>query len=131
MRKKIEDGIEAAFGFAVTVVLRTTEELEPSIRNCPFTVEEVLEAESSSEVESLYVSLLTKVPSQEKIQLLNPYRSKTDKYQTLGREVFLLFHHSIRKSRFANNLKKLDVPTTVRNWKTIKKIALLAKVVET
>ena len=88
------------------------------------------EAELSSEGESLYVALLTHAPSQENIEHLNAYRSERDEYQIEGREVFLLFRHSIRNSKLANNLKKLDVPATVRNWKTINKLAVLAKAIE-
>ena len=70
-------------------------------------------------------------PLQEKLERLNVYRSEKDDYRILGREVFLLFHNSIRNSKLANNLNKLDVPATVRNWKTINKLAALAKAMET
>ena len=125
--KKIEKEIEEVFGFFVTIILRTAAEIEWIICNCPFSEKEVLEAETSSKVESLYVSLLTHVPAQEKIRNLNAYTSEGDKYQIKGREVFLLFNNSIRNSKLANNLKKLDVPGTVRNFKTMKKLNELAK----
>jgi uncharacterized protein (DUF1697 family) len=130
LRKKIEHEIKTNFGFSVSVVLRTVAELEWIIGNLPFSEKEVAEAESSSEAESLYVSLLTHVPLQEKLEHLNAYRSESDKYQIVGREVFLLFHNSIRNSKLANNLQKLDVPATVRNWKTINKLVALAKAME-
>ncbi|HZK85352.1 MAG TPA: DUF1697 domain-containing protein [Desulfosporosinus sp.] len=129
LRKKIEHQIRENFGFSVPVVLRTSTELERIISSCPFSEQEVSEAESS-EAESQYISLLTHAPLPENIELLNAYRSESDEYRIVGREVFLLFHHSIRNSRLANNLKKLDVPSTVRNWKTINKLAALAKAME-
>jgi len=124
---KIEHEIEAIFGFSVTAVLRTAEELGKIISNCPFSKEEISEAESSSGAESLYVALLTHIPFQEKIKILNTYRDESNEYRIVGREVFLLFHNSIRNSKLANNLHKLDVTSTVRNWKTINKLAALAK----
>jgi uncharacterized protein (DUF1697 family) len=130
LRKKIEHAIEAAFGFSVTVVLRTAAELEWIISNCPFSEEEISEAEISTEAECLYVSLLTQTPLQEKFQILDSYTSESDVYRILGREVFLLFRHSIRNSKLANNLHKLDVPATVRNWKTINRLALLSKAMD-
>ncbi len=130
LRKKIEHEIEVTFGFSVIVILRTSAELEQIIENCPFSEDAILEAESSSEGESLYASLLTHTPSQEKIECLKSYKSEKEEYQIKGREVFLLFRHSIRKSKLANNLHKLDVPATVRNWKTINKLAVLAKAME-
>lgn len=130
LRKRIEHEIETVFGLAVTVVLRTAAELEDIIRNCPFSEEEISEAESSSEGERLYVSLMTQVPSQEGIERLDSYRSESDEYRIEGREVYLLFRHSIRNSKLANNLQKLDVPATVRNWKTISKLEALAKAIK-
>lgn len=130
LRKKIEHEIEVAFGFSISVVLRTAAELEWIIRNCPFSEEAISEAKSSSEGESLYVSLLIYSPSEEKIERMNNYRSENDDYRIEGREVFLLFRHSIGKSKLANNLHKLDVPATVRNWNTINKLSVLAKAME-
>ncbi|WML32997.1 DUF1697 domain-containing protein [Clostridium sp. OS1-26] len=130
LRKKIEHEIEVTFGFSVVVILRTAAELEQIIENCPFSEDAILEAESSAEGESLYVALLPHTPSQEKIEHLMAYKSENEECQIKGREVFLLFRHSIRKSKLANNLHKLDVPATVRNWKTIKKLVVLAKAME-
>ena len=127
LRKKIEQGIERVFGFQVIVILRTAAEIEWIIQNCPFSEEEIRDAQTSSKVESLYVSLLTHAPSEEKIKILNSYASETDKYKIEGREVFLLFYNSVRNSKLANNLKKLDVPGTVRNFKTMNKLNELAK----
>jgi uncharacterized protein (DUF1697 family) len=128
--KQIEHEIEVAFGFSVTVVLRKDEELKRIAANCPFSEEEVSEAEESSEGESLYVSFLLEEPSQEGIQRLSAFKSESDEYRIQGREVFLLFRHSIRNSKLANNLQKLDVPATVRNWKTVNKLVALASAME-
>lgn len=130
LRKKIEHEIKIVFQLSVTVVLRTLAELEQIILNSPFSEDEVTEAASSSEAESLYVSLMTHAPSPEKIDRLGIYEDKGEKYRVIGREVFLLFHQGIRNSKLANNLQKLDAPATVRNWKTIGKLAVLARAME-
>lgn len=127
LRKRIEEEIKAAFGVSTVVILRTAEELERIIHNCPFSKEAVLEAEASSKGESLYVSLLTNSPSPEKIQVLDAYSDENNEYRAQGRDIFLLFHNSIRNSKLANNLQRVDVPGTVRNWKTINKLATLSK----
>src|SRR5258707_10026031 len=41
--KKIEDGIEGAFGFRPAVILRTAEELRAAIAGCPFAAREGME----------------------------------------------------------------------------------------
>lgn len=130
LRKKIEHEIEDSFGFSVTVVLRTATEFDQIIKNYPFTEEEVRKSEPSSQAESQYIALLTKVPLQENIVQLEAYKGEKDDCRIIGREVFLLFHHSIRNSKLANNLHKLNVPTTVRNWKTIFRLDELAKSME-
>lgn len=130
LRNKIEHEIEGIFGLSISVVLRTAAELERIILNCPFSEDEVAEAGALSETESLYVALLTHNPLKEKIEYLSAYKSESDEYRIVGREVFLLFRHSIRNSKLANNLQKLDVTSTVRNWKTISKLASLAKAME-
>ena len=127
LQTKIEHKIEVAFGFPVKVVLRTLAELEEMILNCPFSKNEISEAESLSDKECLYVALLSTVPQKEKTEYLNAYRSDSDDYRIIDRNVYLLFRNSISKSKLANNVQKLDVAVTVRNWKTLNKLVLLAK----
>lgn len=129
--EKIEHELEMVFGFSVKVVLRTLAEIKLIIRNCPFPEEEVRQAESLPKAESLYVALLPREPSQDKVEILNAYKNESEECRVAGREVFLLFRQSIRNSKIANNLQKLDVPSTVRNWKTINKLAELAKAMNT
>jgi uncharacterized protein (DUF1697 family) len=130
LRGKIEHEIEKVFGFPVTVVLRTLAELEQLVSNCPFSEEEVAKAEASTQAESQYIALLTHVPLQEKIALLDAYRGENDQYRIIGRDVFLLFNHSIRNSKLANNLYKVGVSATVRNWKTLNKLTSLAQAMD-
>jgi Uncharacterized protein conserved in bacteria len=127
LSNKIEDEIKSVFGISVEVILRTSKELEEIISNCPFSKEEVTGAETSSEAECLYVALLKHNPLKENSEVLEAYRSESDKYHIVGRDVYLLFHHSIRNSKLANNLHKLKVSTTVRNWNTLSKLDALAK----
>ncbi len=127
LQSKIEHQIESAFGFPVKVVLRTLAELEEIILDCPFLKDEISEAESSSDKECLYVALLSTALPKEKTEYLNAYRSDSDDYRIIGRNVYLLFRNSISKSKLASNVQKLDAAVTVRNWKTLNKLVLLAK----
>ncbi|SDG95500.1 DUF1697 domain-containing protein [Desulfosporosinus hippei] len=130
LRGKIEHEIKAVFGFPFTVILRTSAELEQLVSNCPFSAEELADAEASTQAESQYVALLTHLPLQENIALLDAYREVNDQYRIIGRDVFLLFNHSIRNSKLATNLYKLGVSATVRNWKTLNKLTTLAKAMD-
>ncbi|MDD7794288.1 DUF1697 domain-containing protein [Clostridium sp. 'White wine YQ'] len=131
IKEKIEREIEKTFKISLTVVLRTSTELEDIINNCPFSDEQIKDAESHSDSECLYVALLTDSPLQENVEKLKSYKSENDEYSIIGRDVYLLFKNSIRNSKLANNLHKLDVPATVRNWKTISKLVALSKEMNT
>ncbi|WP_186670963.1 DUF1697 domain-containing protein [Sporosarcina sp. BP05] len=128
--KRIEGEIEKVFGFSIKVVIRTTSELEWISNNCPFTEEAVAEAKATSDGESLYVSLLQDKPSQDGIDRIGAYKSDNDKFMIEGREVYLLFRLGVRNAKLANNLHRLDVPSTMRNWKTINRLTQLAKEME-
>lgn len=130
LQKRIEHEIEKAFGLSISVIIRESVELEGIIRNCPFSKEAILKAESSSVGESLYVSFLSHEPLNENVLRLNSYNSESEEYLIKGRDIYLLFSNSIRNSKLATNLHKLEVPATVRNWKTINKLLLLAKAME-
>ncbi len=127
LREKIEKTIHTVFGFSVAVILRTFKELEQIVESCPFSDEEVSLAQLSIEVECLYIALLERAPLPEAVDRINVYKSETDQYQVIGREIYLLFHHSIRESKLAANLDRLGITMTVRNWRTIHKLADLAR----
>ncbi|ERI93680.1 hypothetical protein HMPREF1982_01443 [Clostridiales bacterium oral taxon 876 str. F0540] len=127
LRKKIENEIETTFGISLSVIIRTAAEIEQLICSCPFSEAQIKEAEALSQVESLYVALLPHTPLEEKLHILEAYKSENDDYKIIGRDVFLLFKNSVRNSKLASNLHRLGVPSTVRNLKTINKLADLAK----
>lgn len=119
--QRIEQEIKAVFGFSITVVLRTSTELEQIIKNCPFA------PNTLSEGESIHVSLLIAPPSQEGIEKLASSYNDIDEYQIVDQEVYQLFHQSIRNSKLSINLQKLGVAATARNWKTMNKLNEIAK----
>ncbi|WP_349676616.1 DUF1697 domain-containing protein [Clostridium sp. UBA1652] len=119
----IEEKIYTNVGFKVSVILRSEEELNKIIQNCPFSEKEILEVQGNSSSEVLYVAFLKQEPLEENIDKFSVYETGEDKYKIIGRDVYLLFHDSIRNSKLGNNLGKLDNSATTRNWKTINKIS--------
>src|SRR5215470_12172982 len=75
VRQRLEREIEATFGFPVTVVLRTGEELRRVVVACPFS------SDALAEGESVYVSLLASAPTPEGIERLLAYRNEVDEYR--------------------------------------------------
>ncbi|HEX3032504.1 MAG TPA: DUF1697 domain-containing protein [Bacillota bacterium] len=125
LRSLLETGLEAHFGFPIPVVLRTAAELDAILKGCPFSEAAVRAAEAASGVESLYLFLLQEAPAPEGVTSLQPFRNPTDGCSIRGREVYLLFHNSIRNSKLAANLHRLGGSGTIRNWKTMSKLDAL------
>jgi uncharacterized protein (DUF1697 family) len=119
--QRIEEEIRTTFGFPVPVILRTAEALNQIIQDCPYS------PDSLNEGESIHLAFLADEPSQEKIDYLQGFNSELDECQIVGKNVYLFFRQSIRDSKLATQLPKLGVPATVRNWKTVLKLAALAK----
>lgn len=118
---KIEEEILRVFGLSVPVVVRTREELQGIIASSPFTVDQLAEGQS------IHVSFMKEAPLPEAFARLNELSCPPDELQIRGREIYLLFRQSILDSKLPNQLKKLGVPMTDRNWKTIVKLASMAK----
>ncbi len=126
LRQGLEHEIEATFGFPVTVILRTSAELQKLIAECPFALDTLQEGES------LYVSLLADLPSSEGIERLLAYSNEIDNYRIVGREVFLFYRQSILDSKLTNAFleQRLGVRSTARNWRTINTLAAKAQAME-
>lgn len=125
--RKIGEGIEDEFGFSSAVVLRTADELGRIVNGCPFTPEEISLAEkANSEGESLYVVLLGEIPQEMTSNKFEMLRGENEDFRIMDRNVYLLLGHSIRNSKLAGSLQKMEENSTVRNWKTIKKLDELA-----
>jgi len=131
LRRRIEQEIDKFFSLSLTAVLRTSLELERIIKNCPFPEEVRRDAEASTGVETFYVSVLLEQPTLDGIEQLNGYTSEIDEFRFQNREIYLLLREGVRNSKLANNLFRLNVPSTVRNWKTMNKLNNLAKAMVT
>lgn len=123
LKKKLEDQIRERFGFSISVILRTSDQLGQLIRSCPYTEKEREAAKAqNSEGESFYVCLFHQAPLKEETKRLDPFVNEKDDYRMQGREIYLLLCHSIRNSKLSDKMSLLGGPVTVRNWKTMEKL---------
>ncbi|MCA0170484.1 DUF1697 domain-containing protein [Bacillus sp. RAR_GA_16] len=120
LRKKMEKIIAEQFGLRVPIVLRTAYEWKNIIGNCPFTDEQISKAQITAIGESLYVAMLAE-PLLQDGEIVT-YASETEEYEIRDREIYLLFHESIRNSKLAAFITRSNEYATVRNWKTINKL---------
>ena len=127
LRLLIEKTIQARFSLTVPVVLRSADELDSLIGNLPFSQGELAKAQEGAEAEVLYAALLNNAPTAMGIAQVEKYKSAGEQMVVAGRNVYLLFSDSIRSSKLASHLVKLDESATTRNWKTLAKLSELAK----
>ncbi len=126
LRDTIEKTIQSRFGLTVPVVLRTAAELASLIGNLPFSADEIAAAQAGTNAEVLYAALLNDKPTDERIAQVLTYKNTSERIDIVGRDVYLLFSDSVRNSKLAGHLNKLDESATTRNWKTIVKLSELA-----
>ncbi|MFF2481446.1 DUF1697 domain-containing protein [Paenibacillus sp. NPDC058071] len=124
--ERISAKINEAFGLNIPVMLRSAQELNEIVASCPFTAAQIEEAESASDSESLYVAMLLHAPEPEKLERLQQFATNEEQFRMVGRNIYLLYHNSIRDSKLAVQVEKLGVLVTTRNWKTVNKLIAMA-----
>ncbi|QRN94808.1 DUF1697 domain-containing protein [Archangium violaceum] len=119
--KRIEAAIAKEFGFEVSVVVRTRDELAAVIKVNPLPGAE--EAPSQ-----FLVTFLSDVPEPKRIKEIDPAAYLPDEFRVVGREIYAWFPKGIRDSKLATVLgsARLGVIPTARNWNTVTKLLELA-----
>lgn len=130
LREDIEHKIMQDYNLSIQVILRTAEEWEQLTTACPFSAEEITKAEADSVGESLYVAFFPSNLSKVNLESLQKSQNEKEKYHIQNKEIYLLFYDSVRNSKLANQLQKLDIQSTTRNWKTVNKLAAMSKIME-
>lgn len=119
LRDKIEKGISSKFGFDVKVLMRTTEELQNTIKKMPFKKEDT---------ERVYITFLSDKPAVVQEEEINKYKNESEKYIISGKEIYFFCPTGYGKTKLSNNFfeKKLKVSATTRNWNSVNKLFQIA-----
>lgn len=114
---KLTEAIQTAAGFAPAVVVRTPEELATIIASHPFEGEE----------QTLHVGFLSAEPQKSAADEVAAVRFGDDRCVVSGRELYLRLPNGLGRSKLAAYpfSRKLGVEVTVRNWRTVLKLAEL------
>ncbi len=122
--KSIEKKIKEVFSFEVTVIIRSHNELGRIIQKNPFL--------KNKPVEKLYVIFLSDIADNENVEKLQPYKSKTEEFHLIGKEIYLYYPDGYGRSKLTNNIfeSKLGVKATTRNWNTVNKLFEMSKDVQ-
>jgi uncharacterized protein (DUF1697 family) len=115
---KIQRAIAETFGLDVPVIVRTADEWAQSIVNNPFW------KEKDADIDRLHLTCLKEVPSQELIEKIKLFQFLPDRYEIIGKDVFIFCAAGYGASKLVNSFfeSKLKVSATTRNWKTVMKL---------
>lgn len=119
--RELEEQLAATFGFEVSVVVRSREELADVVRANP--LREVATAPSRH-----LVIFLSADVNPERVADLDPAGFAPEAFHVRGREVFVWAPAGVHDSRVVRALseKRLGGIATARNWRTVEKLLALA-----
>ncbi len=120
LETRIARQVAEQFGLRVPVMVRSAAELEKVIASNPFIAE-------GAEEDMLHVSFLADLPDVEKVAGLDAVRSSPDEFVVLGREIYLRLPNGAARTKLTNAYfdSKLRTVSTMRNWRTVLKLAAL------
>ena len=123
----IERVLKDGANISTVAVLRSVAEFTAIIEQCPFSAEEIAQAQAANqEGESFHVFLLPKAPSEDARRKLADLPAQDDIYVLSGRTIYLLLRQSIRTSKLTQKLQRLFPDLTARNWNTMVQLNELA-----
>ena len=117
---KIEKAIEKDFGKAIPVMIREQSSIKKILDNNPF--------HGAYESHKLmHVLFMKNEMPDEKQELLKAAESENEKFEVRGLEIYALLKQGVADSLLGKGFidKKLKVPVTGRNWRTVEKLAEL------
>lgn len=118
LEERIQKGIAETFGFDVPIIVRTADDWSESIANNPFW------KEKDADIEKLHLTMLKEEPSYELVKKIKELRFLPDRFEILGKDVFVSCENGYGRSKITNEFfeKRLKIPATTRNWKTVIKL---------
>lgn len=126
-KKAVERALEDGANITTVAVLRSVQEFASILAQCPFSAEDIAQAQSTNqEGESFHVFLLPEEPSKDALKKLAELPVQDDTYVLSGRTIYLLLRQSIRTSKLALKLQRAFPDATARNWNTMVQLNELA-----
>lgn len=125
--QKVERKIREHFGFDVSVIHRTPEELERVLAGNPFLAEKDLQENK------LYVAFMANAPDAALVDKAQAYQTPADRFAVIDRETYLYLPDGYGNSKLHNNFfeSKLKQVATTRNWRTVNILYNMALEVQT
>lgn len=123
LARQIAHQISAKYGFEVPVIVKTIADLEHILHNNPF-LKDRREDESR-----LHVTFLSEKPGEELLNNIKELDYKPDEFMISDQAIYLFCLNGYGRTKLTNNFfeNKLNVTATTRNWKTVNKLAEIAR----
>ena len=115
LSKRIEEKILKDFTFPVSVVSRSSDEMEQTITNNPFLKDRRIDPQK------LHVMFLTDAPAPEALKKLADLTAAPDQFRGSEREIYFYLPNEVSQSVLMKSPvdRILAVVTTTRNWRTV------------
>jgi uncharacterized protein (DUF1697 family) len=119
LARRLERTVEDAFGVSSRVVLRTFEEIGGVARAHPF----------GDDGSKTHVAFLAQKPRAADVRALGQLEIGPDRFELAGSDVYLHYPNGVQGSRLSGAVleRHLRVPATVRNWRTVTRLAEMAE----
>jgi uncharacterized protein (DUF1697 family) len=116
---KLEKEIAAAFGVESIVVLRSFADIRRLAGSHPF----------GRDTANSFVAFLGKKPTKARVKALDELDVGRDRFELVRNDVVLRFSRGYQSATLTGAVleKRLGVPATVRNWRTVSKLAELSR----
>ena len=112
---------ESDLGLVTTVVLRTAEQLRAVVAANPF---------ADVDLATVHVTFLDQAPDPERTAALEPPSVGGDRWSAGNREIYLHCPDGYGRTKLTNGFfeRRLKVPATTRNWRTVVTLDQLVRV---
>ena len=115
----LERAIADRFGLSVDVVVRSAVDLRRALEHNPF---------PDADRSRLYVGFMAKKPAASVVSAIDGAAFLPEQFAVVGRELYLSLPDGIGRTKLPDHiLRRIKVPTTIRNWNTVTKLAELAR----
>ncbi len=111
---RVTTAIAERFGCEIPVLLRTAGEIRDVLHNNPF-------LQAGAAEDALHVLFLADSPDPQRIEGLDPNRSRPDAFAVRGKEVYLWLPNGVARTKLTNDYfdSRLATVSTGRNWRTV------------
>lgn len=123
IENEISRKIAEQYGFEVSVITKKPEELVDVLSSNPFLNDE------QKDPTRMYVTFLSEEPTPEALEKMRTLNYSPEEYVLHGKNIYFFSPLGYGRAKMNNNFfeKKLKVPATTRNWKTVNKLSEMAQ----